>query len=281
MPATALALVIAAAFIHAAWNALAKRAGDPFLFLWAAFSCATALTLPVAIWQLAAAAHFDRRALVFLGATSTIHVVYFYALGAAYRRSDFSQVYPVARGLGVALVPTPGWFLLGERLSLIGALGIASVAGGIGLLALPAARRRAGGGLGWALLTGLTIAAYSLNDKVGVRTMHPLPYVCFLGVGSMSMLLPVVLRRRAALVEEWRQRRGTILGAATMSSSAYLLVLLAFRLSKAAYVVAGRELSIVLSTIIGGLWLGEGWPRLRLVGSALILAGVICVGLAR
>jgi drug/metabolite transporter (DMT)-like permease len=285
VPATALALVLAAAVIHTAWNALAKRAGDPFLFLWSAFSCASVATLPVAVWQLAEAG-LDRRALIFLAATGSIHAVYFYALGAAYRRADFSQVYPVARGLGVALVPLPGIFLLGERLSLLGAAGVLGVAGGISALALarPAGAQQSAPrtrGLGWALLTGTTTAAYSLNDKVGVRYMHPVRYICFLGLGSMSLLVPAVLRRRAALVEEWRKRRGTILVAALLSSAAYLLVLLAFRLSKAAYVVAGRELSIVLSTVVGGLWLGEGWPRLRLLGSALILAGVVCVGLAR
>lgn len=47
------------------------------------------------------------------------------------------------------------------------------------------------------------------------------------------------------------------------------------------YVVAARELSIVFSTIIGSLWLGEGRLGPRLLGAGVILAGVACVALAR
>jgi uncharacterized membrane protein len=66
-----------------------------------------------------------------------------------------------------------------------------------------------------------------------------------------------------------------------LNLTSYLLVLFAFRLSKASYVVAARELSIVLSVVIGRLWLGEtGW-RARLPGAALIVAGVVCVAVAR
>ena len=45
--------------------------------------------------------------------------------------------------------------------------------------------------------------------------------------------------------------------------------------------VAARELSIVLSVLIGRFWLGESGLRARLPGALLILAGVVCVALAR
>jgi len=69
--------------------------------------------------------------------------------------------------------------------------------------------------------------------------------------------------------------------AAQAAGTTYLLVLFAFRLSKTAYVVAARELSIVFSAIIGSLWLGEGPLGPRLLGAGVILAGVACVALAR
>jgi drug/metabolite transporter (DMT)-like permease len=69
--------------------------------------------------------------------------------------------------------------------------------------------------------------------------------------------------------------------AALMTIGAYLLVLLAFRLSKAGYVVAARELSIVVSAFIGRFWLGERGLGRRLAGAAIILLGVVCVALAR
>jgi drug/metabolite transporter (DMT)-like permease len=65
-----------------------------------------------------------------------------------------------------------------------------------------------------------------------------------------------------------------------MNLTAYLLVLFAFRLSKTGYVVAGRELSIVFSMLIGSLWMREGRLGPRLLGASIILAGVSCVAVA-
>jgi len=54
--------------------------------------------------------------------------------------------------------------------------------------------------------------------------------------------------------------------------TAYLLVLFAFRLSTVGYVVAGRELSIVFSTLIGSTWMNEGRLLPRLARGAVALA---------
>ena len=67
----------------------------------------------------------------FLVATSVVHAVYFYVLGRAYGSGEFSLVYPIARGLGVALVPLAAFFFLDERPSALGALGVLLVVAGI------------------------------------------------------------------------------------------------------------------------------------------------------
>ncbi len=288
MTGAALALVIGAAVLHSAWNALAKRGHDPLAFLWCSVSLATLLVLPFAQVELRANG-IPGAALPYVAATIVLHAFYFYALGASYRFGDFSTVYPIARGLGVALVSVLALLLLDERLSLLGSVGVSLVVVGIvGLQFSPPAWRAAaarpvrfGPGTWWALLTGLTIAGYSLVDKAGVARLHPVPYIFFLGLGSILLLLPAVLARRQALRREWAANWRAILAASTMNLTAYLLVLFAFRLSKAGYVVAGRELSIVFSAIIGSFWLGEGALGPRLAGAGVILAGVACVAMAR
>lgn len=102
-----------------------------------------------------------------------------------------------------------------------------------------------------------------------------------MGLGMSLLLVPAVWARRRALSEEWRTNWRAILAASTMNLTSYLLVLFAFTLSKASYVVAARELSIVLSVLIGRVWFGEGRLGPRLAGAAVILAGVVCVALAR
>ncbi len=281
---TALLLVIGAAVLHAGWNALVKRGTDPLLFLWCTGVLASLLYLPFTVLVLLR--HGVRpEALPFVVATIILHSTYFFTLGRAYRLGDYSLVYPVARGLGVALVPVLALVFLDETLSPLGVLGIALVVAGIFSLHWRGGawsdRRVLAPGTGWALVTGLSIAAYSLVDKAGVARLHPVAYIGLIELGSCLALMPVVLSRRQDLQREWRQNRASIVAAAIGSPTGYLLVLFAFQLSKAAYVVAAREMSIVLSALIGSVWLGEGDLRRRLAGAAVVLAGVIGVALAR
>jgi drug/metabolite transporter (DMT)-like permease len=279
-------LVVCAAILHAIWNALAKRADNQFVFLWCSVSLATALLLPLGLLRLPAE-RAPASGLPFVAASVAIHALYFWALGRAYRHGDFSRVYPMARGLGVALVPLVALPLFGERLSWLGSLGVGLVVLGIAALgAMPAATtasvaRASGAGTAWALVTGLTIAAYSLVDKAGVARLHPMPYIALMGASLSVVLAPVVLADRPALGREWRRHWRTILVASAMNLTSYLLVLFAFRLSKVGYVVAARELSILFSAFIGSLWLGEGRLAPRLAGASVVLAGVVCVALAR
>jgi drug/metabolite transporter (DMT)-like permease len=284
----ALLLVAGAAVLHAGWNALVKRAGDPVLFLWWAGVVASALYTPIALRVLARDG-FRSAALPFVIGTVILHALYFFSLGRAYAAGDFSLVYPIARGLGVALVPVAALVIFDERLSAIGTLGVALVASGILVLHwgphwrpgawTAAALHRSG--TGWALATGVLIAAYSLLDRAGVARISPLAYIWLMQVGSCALLAPVALARPEARRREWRRNRSTIVAAALMSPTAYLLVLFAFQVSKTGYVVAAREMSIVLSAIIGAIWMKEGAGARRLAGAAVVLAGVACVALAR
>lgn len=288
MPGSALALVLVAAVLHAGWNALAKRGRDQFCFLWLAASLASVAFLPATLLPLVRHG-LPAAAVPYVVATSLLHALYFWALGRSYRSGEFSVVYPIARGLGVALVPVLALPLLDERLSALGVTGVALVVAGIvglhlatrGVGEVASRLAHAGAGTWWALLTGLTIASYVLVDKAGVARLHPVPYIGLMFVGSSALLLPVILGQREALRREWAVNWRTILGAAVMTLTAYLLVLFAFRLSKAGYVVAAREVSIVLSALIGSLWFREGALGARLAGAGVVLAGVVCVALAR
>jgi drug/metabolite transporter (DMT)-like permease len=280
----ALALVLSAAVIHATWNAMAKGAREPMAMLWWAGVLSSLVLAPPSLYVLWHDG-LSPRALPFVLATVTLHSVYFFSLGKAYQSGDFSVVYPMARGLGVAIVPVGAYYFFDERLSRLGILGIILIGSGIFALHW---RRSAWSedallrpGTGWAIATGLCIATYSLVDKVGVSHINPLPYLWAMMLGSCVSLLPPVLRRPGALTREWQENRLAVLLSGVLSPGGYLLVLFAFRLSKAGYVVAGREVSIVISALVGSILLKEGQLGQRLVGAGIVAAGVICVALAR
>ena len=274
MSAVALALVAAAAVMHVGWNTLAKRATDRVLFLWMAMALPAILLAP---WALSRE-HISALAEWPVAATATIHVFYFTALGRAYSHGDLSQVYPISRGLSVALVTAGAWLILDEPLPPIGVAGIALVLAGV--LSVGIDRRAARPAVMWAVITGLLVTSYSLVDKVGVSRVDPVFYVTCIGAGSSLLLSPWVIHRRRALAAEWRTSWRSILAAAALGLTAYLLVLFAFSLSKAAYVVASRELSIVASVVIGRVALGEAPSRQRVIGAVLIAAGVAVLAVA-
>ena len=287
MSGKALALVLVAALIHAGWNALAKRARDPLVFLWSSVSLASLFLAPLGAWVILVE-DWRPGGAFFVLATIVVHTVYFWVLGRAYASGDLSIVYPVARGLGVALVPVLALALLGERVSALGALGVALVVAGIVAIYALGASRSIGSVWGtllrppiWSIATGLTIATYSVIDKAGVARVHPLAYISLMGVGISVLLAPWVLTRRDSLAREWRVNWRAIVLASSMNLTSYLLVLFAFRLAKVGYIVAARESSIVFSVLIGSLLMGEANFRPRLAGALVVLIGVACVALAQ
>src|SRR5438105_3078028 len=100
----ALALVVAAAGLHALWNALAKRSGDLVAFFCLTSAVAALVLAAPAAW-IVARDGLRAAGAPFIVATVALHALYFYGLARSYGSGAYSAVYPVARGLGVALVP--------------------------------------------------------------------------------------------------------------------------------------------------------------------------------
>ncbi len=277
MTASALALVLAAAALHVGWNALARGGRDPLAFLWLAMLAAALLWSPVGVAILVRTGVGDG-AWRWWGATAALHAVYLMVLGAAYARGELSRVYPIARGLSVALVAAATWLWLGDPPGPLGATGVLLVVAGVAAVARAAGS--AGAGAGWAVATGVVIAGYSLVDVRGVATVHPIPYAAGMMLGACALLAPVVLARRGRLAAELRASRRSIALAALFSLSGYALVLGAMRLAPVEYVVASREVAIVLSVAVGRIFLGEVQTPARVAGAVTITAGVIAVTLA-
>jgi drug/metabolite transporter (DMT)-like permease len=280
MTLTSFVLVLVAALMHALWNAMAKRGRDKFLFLWCSASIATLFLLPaIVVDGIRGALPSQGWMYVFL--SIVIHVVYFYALGRAYKASDYSLVYPLARGMGVGLTCIGAYYLFEEKLSVAGITGICLIVTGIimvgafGRTLQDSIQQKVG--LFWPLLTGLLIGLYSINDKAGVGHFSPLTFAAIFCLGSMLILTPIALRQKQSLSEEWRVNKKMILLAAVCNLGAYPLVLFAFQMAKTGYVVAGREMSIIFSVLIGAIWLKESRLGVRLAGAAAILCGVALI----
>ena len=285
-----MAIVLAAAFLHAGWNYLLKKNQGKIVFVWWFLLIAAVLYLPMFLY------YWPQTTIPPLGwscivATGLLHGLYFWFLGGAYQRGDLSLVYPISRGSGPLFVPFLAVGLIHERLFLLGILGIALVIFGIYVIHLrsfsgqsflePFLAFRGGASL-WALCTGGTIAAYSLIDKVGVSVVYPPVYIYLMLVLAWLFLSPYVLAKQQRwLREEWNMNKGTILGLGFVVLFTYMMILFALRISKVSYVAAVREVSIVFSALYGIVWLNERYARQKLVGAVLIALGVVLIGLSR
>jgi drug/metabolite transporter (DMT)-like permease len=160
---TAFALIAAAAVAHASWNFFAKQARGGLPFVWLAGLCAATLyAVPAAIQLGVGDKAVTLAGVGFMLGSGCLHSLYFTALQRGYAEGDLSVVYPLARGTGPALSVLAAVLVLGERPGALALVGAALVVGAVWSLAFAGHRAPSRTALGFALLTGATIAAYTL-----------------------------------------------------------------------------------------------------------------------
>ena len=266
-----IGLTLTAAILHAAWNALLKGSGDPLGFAARAVSSSALLVTPVIgiAWLALGHPGLPLRAWMLALLSGALEVVYFVFLSMAYTRGELSVVYPIARGTAPLLAALIGLVLLGEHVSGRQLGGIAFLLLGIWAVRRPAAAGRA---LVPALATGITIAAYSAVDRVGVRLGPSWLYLWALWTVTAAGLVPVALLRERGLAlasPQWKRA----IGIGLMMTAAYLLVLVAYRLAPLVIVAPLRESAVVLVTAWGVWRLREREAAALKLGGALAIVG--------
>ena len=273
MPATALGLALAAAFVHALWNLLLSRARDA--------EAATAVALVVAVLTFAVpAAVFwdaDRRVWPYAAGSAALELVYFALLAGAYRRVELSLVYPVARGSAPVLVLLIAVAGLGVSTSWQQAAGVALVAAGIVLVR----GFRTGTSLGVALglAIAVCIAGYTLVDKYGIRHASPVSYLELTMVPTAIVYAAVLVVGKGPDAVRAEASMASVIAGVAMFG-AYALVLAALERASAASVAAVRETSVIVATGLAAVFLKERVGWIRMAGAVAVAAGVGLLSLA-
>ncbi len=280
----ALCLVLLAALTHACWNISAKYAAESRHFVWL-FSAGSVIVYgPIVIGVvLVEQPQFGPQHWLALAATSVLHLLYSITLQRGYRHSDLSVVYPIARGTGPLLSFIGAVLLLGESATLQSVLGLLLIVSGILLVAglIGHHERAPGVGVFYGLLTGVFIAAYTLNDGWAVKVLMISPFVIDL-TGNLFrtlVLAPRAWRDRAQVAIEAKVYRRPIIIVSVLGPLGYILVLFAMRLAPVSHVAPARELSTLVGAWFGSRLLRESSGPWRIAGAALIVAGVISLAL--
>lgn len=276
MPIEAVIAALIAAVLHAAWNAMVKRGGDPLLDLalvWGGSGIAVLPLLPLLKFPNAAAWPF-------LLGTLSVHLPYGLFLAAAYRAGSLSHVYTIARGTPPMLIAGTT-ALLGETLMPGQYLGIAIVS--LGILSTGIAPHAPPRATILALCVALTIAAYSVLDGLGARASgEPIGYAVwfFIVLAIAFTALVAFLRGPGTLIAYGRThwRRAAIGG--PVGALAYGLVLWAMSFAPVAGVSALRETSVAVAVFIGWMFLDEPMSKRRIAGVVLVAVGAAMLKLA-
>jgi len=268
--------VLGAAVTHAVWNAIAHGIKDQTL----AFALIGVGGIAVGIPLVIGAALPRADCWPYLLASVVIHVFYNLLLMQCYRLGEFGQVYPLARGTSPLVVTILAAIFIHEHLALLQVGGIGVVSAGLAVLVL-AGRRPGRAAFLAAVGTGLTIAAYTTVDGVGVRlSASPVGYIGWLMVlESLCVPMFALARRRDVLLKQPKRILLAGLAAGALSVLAYGLVLWAQTRGALAPIAALRETSVIFGAIIGTLIFREPFGRTRIAATVLVAAGIILLNL--
>ncbi len=274
---TAALLVLTSALLHAFWNALLKREGDPELKTVALLCFVTlfswfAVLLPVPPW------YPTTRAFICALASGACEAGYFVTLALALGGAPLGRVYSITRGGALFFAWPVSLIWLGEHPTTAGIAGAILVAAGLllsGLGQLPTTKR----GLAWAALSAAFIAGYSLFYKRSLQ-LGAEPRLLF--ATSVSIALPIniawVWPRSRELARLFRPLPFTLAFAGLCSWASFWLYLLALQHTGAALALTLRNAALVFAQGFSW-WLDEKPGRLQLLGALSVAMGAVLISL--
>lgn len=269
----AVSLILCAAFLHAFWNSVVKGSGDRVLTMGLVNIGHVVIgAVMVALYLPPAAESWP-----FLIASTIIHWWYYGFLIWAYNLGDLSKVYPIARGVAPVTVALSAQIFAGEVLPPGAWVGLVLVSGGICLLLFErGGAQMERGAVIAAVATGLTIAAYSVVDGLGVRVSNSaLGYIGWLFLLEGIASIGFIWLRRGVLHQVTAKTYVLGIMGGIISAVAYGLAIYAKTLTNLGTVSAIRESSVIIAAMIGVLWFGERPWHIRILAAVIVAAGVV------
>eukprot|EP00752_Nemacystus_decipiens_P000647 g647.t1 len=275
------AMVLGAAVLHAAWNALVKVNADRLVMI----ALMMVSQVAVALLVVPFVAFPTPESWPYIWASTALNTAYCLFLIGAYRYGDLSHVYPISRGSAPLIVAVVSVAVVGETLSRQAGLSVIVIALGVMSLALT---RSADGfrepkAMLFALGTGLFIAGYTVIDGLGARlaeSAHSYTFWVHLFNGIPIALIALYLRRGRIIPSVRSAWKVGLLGGA-ISLLAYWIVVWAMTQAPLALVSAVRETSMVFAVLFGVLFLKERLDLARLASTAVTLIGAVMLKMAK
>jgi phosphonate utilization associated putative membrane protein len=271
--------------LHVSWNLLTRRTPGEANFLWWIVGLYVLLFAPFTLTSFVHAAELAPVLYICAAISGTTNGLYFLALRSAYHQAPASAVYPMARSspLFIAIIET---LLFDRSFPFLSWCAILAAAAGLWMIATSAhdGVTRLSRAWPYALFAALMTVMYSLSDKVAASSMFDinsaLGYVCVnYAISWIFLCLQQKWQTGRWIPSTIPASRSLVIGTIGVGT-AYALVIHAMRWLPAAYAVTLTNAGIVLTVLLGVVWLKEheGWCQ-RVTGSSLVAVGLIVIGL--
>jgi drug/metabolite transporter (DMT)-like permease len=272
------AAVLAAALLHASWQALVKSSGDGVV----ALAGMNLVSGTVALALLPFVRLPTPAAALVIALSLALHSGYKIALAQLYARSDLSVGYPVARGLTPIFATGLALLFLAETPRGATLAGVLAISAGIaGLVFERGLRTLSAASLLAALVVGLSVAAYSALDAYGVRINGDwIGFTAWLVVADSAVFLAyAIATRREKAFRQWREGWGRTLVSGALGLASYFVFMWALSRAQVGAVAALRETSIVFAAIVGTVVLKERMTPARAVSVLLVAGGAAAIAI--
>lgn len=289
MDSTVIIMVLLSALLHALRNFYNKKALDKQAFIWWFEIFGLLLFSPVFIFFLLKESF--NISIVCLLLSGIVHFIYWYFLSMALEKGDLSLTYPIMRS-SPALVLLFSITILKENVSALGVCGILLVVLGVYTINMhnftffeivkPFRSMLRDRATQFALLTMVSVAFYSLVDKIAVTQMNPVFFVFLYPWISLVLFTTYIqkTKTKGVLKKEWNAHKGSIVLCGAMSIFGYFLILVAFTIERMSYILGLRQLSIVFAVFLGGHFLREKNRLIRVTSSVIIFTGCYFITIA-
>jgi drug/metabolite transporter (DMT)-like permease len=282
MPILAIALLFLSASLHTLWNLLLKGSRQKFIASWWIVTIGAILFMPGLFFTGLPPREIWHFALISAG----LEASYMLTLSMAYKNSDFSLVYPMARGTAPAFLLLWSLLFLHEKLTGWGLTGLILIISGLILTGTSSLIQNWTNipnikGILAALATAFFISVYTFVDGIAVKRGPALPYGLLMFTLIPVWSTPFVLRSYgwSQVVAEWKVQPGRFVITGFLGVVAYMIALYAYSFAPISYSGAIREVSVVLGALAGWRFLGENLGPFRVIGAFIIFSGILMIAL--
>lgn len=277
------ALIVISAVFHAGWNMLVKMSDDKVSYN-VHIQAATAVFITTyTIIFYPEALYFHKPTVMYALLSSFFFSLYQHFTAVSYKYADVSMVYPITTSSPLFIMIW-AYFILDERVTPFGILGIILVLVGCYVMNVTKGKGNKSGlyGILIAVLAAFLYSFGAMADKMGVASVNTHLYIMLMAdfmalysimFTTVSHRKSITLHKKIKIKVQWKL---VVIGGLVMAASTitYRLGLIDMQIS---YASALRQLSSLFGVLMGIFFLKESYGMQRIVGSIVIITGIICI----